>query len=344
MSLSPDGSYAVPISGPDQRLAWLRALWLKAQHIAATAWARTRVVVSTAVRIPKAVATAAVTALSTTAGYTAVVRTVATTVRTFSHAIGMAVRTVGRGLSWLGHTVTDVVGKASPSAAAWLSTTTRRVTDPVRDGLARLGGLLGGVGTVAEHLAHMPLVRTASTTSAKIAGGILAVHAISKGVVAAKIVAVLPASMELVIAATNPWVALAGVGTVTLAAMGIALARLLAANSNGPDDGSDQLADAGDAEVEDVLTDLAEIAKTVHVVIATDGSVLVEGIPASVPAGLREVVARIAADAAIHHVERTLKVRSTPSRDDRRLWTKAAREALIAEAQRPRNWPEQQAA
>jgi hypothetical protein len=366
MSLSPDGSYAVPVSGPSARLAWLRALWVKAQHVATTAWARTRLALSAAVRIPKAVATAAVTALSTTIGYTAVVTTVATTVRTVGRAVGAGVRTVGRGLSWLGRTITDLVGKASPSAAEWLSRTARRVADPVRDAVQRVGGLLSGVGTVAEHLAHMPLVRTASTTAAKITAGVLAVHAISKGAVAAKIVAAVPASMDLVVAATNPWVALAGVGVVTVGAMGIALARLMSARPGTDEDpeddtGPDDTPPSGgvtapavtrptvdpaesEAEVEDILTDLAEIAKTVQVVIDTDGSVVVEGIPTSVPGDLREVVAQIAADGAIRHVERTLRVRPTPSRDDRRLFTKAAREALVSEARRRKEGPEQQAA
>ena len=88
-----------------------------------------------------------------------------------------------------------------------------------------------------------------------------------------------------------------------------------------------------------MLTDLAEIARTVHVVVDTDGSVVVEGIPASVPEELREVVARIAADGAVTHMQRTLRVRPTPSRDDRRLWTKAAREALVAEARRRKSGP-----
>ena len=69
-----------------------------------------------------------------------------------------------------------------------------------------------------------------------------------------------------------------------------------------------------------------------------------EGIPATVPADLREVVARIAADAAVRHMQRTLRVRPTPSRDDRRLWSKVAREALVAEAKRRRQGAEQQAA
>ena len=102
---------------------------------------------------------------------------------------------------------------------------------------------------------------------------------------------------------------------------------------------------AADArDVARVLTDLAEIARTVHVVVQTDGSVVVEGIPASVPEELREVVAQIAADAAVRHMERTLRVRPTPSRSDRRLFTKAAREALIAEAKRRRHGRVQQAA
>ena len=155
--------------------------------------------------------------------------------------------------------------------------------------------------------------------------------------------------MDLVLLLANPWVALAGVGVVTLSAMGIALARLLAAGDHdGPDDSGTEAVMgtvAVDAEeVEGVLTDLEQIARTVHVVVEVDGSVVVEGIPATVPADLREVVARIAADAAIRHMQRTLRVRPTPSRDDRRLFTKAAREAMLAEARRRMNGPEQQAA
>jgi hypothetical protein len=153
--------------------------------------------------------------------------------------------------------------------------------------------------------------------------------------------------MDAIILLTNPWVALGGVAAVTLAAMGIALARLLAAgNDDGPDDGDGEAMPAAEGveAVDAVLTDLAEIAKSVHVVVEVDGSVTVQDIPAAVPADLREVVARIAADAAVTHMQRTLRVRPTPSRDDRRLLTKAAREALIAEAKRRQHRPEAAAA
>ena len=339
-TMTADGSYAVPVSGPSERLAWLRALWLKATGIAKNAWAQARVVLSGAVRLPRWVAQAALSLLSSKAGYDTVVSVVGTGVRAVAHGIDWALTQTGRGLSWLGDTTARLVGRVWPAAEKWLRRTAARVAAPIRDGVQWLGDVLFGTGVVAEGLARTPLVRSASTTGAKVAAGVLAVHAVSKGAVAAKIVAALPASMDLVIMLTNPWIALGAVGVVTLATMGIALARLLAAGSDddGPDDnGTEATAgtvQAAVADVADVLTDLERIARTVHVVVQTDGSVIVEGIPASVPEELREVVAQIAADAAVRHMERTLRVRPTPSRDDRRLFTKAAREALVAEARR----------
>ena len=48
-----DGSYAVPVSGPDPRLAYLRTLWLKVQGVARTAWEHAKVILSGAVRLPR---------------------------------------------------------------------------------------------------------------------------------------------------------------------------------------------------------------------------------------------------------------------------------------------------
>ena len=52
------------------------------------------------------------------------------------------------------------------------------------------------------------------------------------------------------------------------------------------------------------------------------------------PDDLGQAVAEIALDAAMRHIRRTLPVRPNPSRDDRRLFTKAARDAIRAEAAR----------
>ena len=293
--------------------------------------AHARAILSGALRLPRWAASMALSLLSSKAGYATVVHAIGTGVRAVARGIGWAVSKIGQGLSWLGTTTARLVGRVWPAAETWLRHAAARVAAPVREGVTWLGSLLAGTGDIAEGLARTPLVQAASTTGAKVAAGVLAVHAVSKGAVAAKIVAALPATMDLVIAATNPWLALAAVGIVTLSAMGIALARLLSAGdtNHGPDDGGGTEATAGTvqadvADVEDVLTDLAEIARTVHVAVQTDGSVVVEGVPGSVPEDLREVVAQIAADAAIRHMQRTLRVRPTPSRDDRRLFTSPA--------------------
>jgi hypothetical protein len=66
---------------------------------------------------------------------------------------------------------------------------------------------------------------------------------------------------------------------------------------------------------------------------------VVTGIPDAVPEDLGQVVAEIALDAAMRQVRRTLPVRPVPSRDDRRLFAKAARDAVRAEAERHKGHP-----
>jgi hypothetical protein len=69
---------------------------------------------------------------------------------------------------------------------------------------------------------------------------------------------------------------------------------------------------------QEILTDLSIIAGKVNVEIQRDGSVLVTGIPDTVPEDLGQAVAEIALDAAMRQVRRTPPVRPNPSRDDRR--------------------------
>jgi hypothetical protein len=83
-----------------------------------------------------------------------------------------------------------------------------------------------------------------------------------------------------------------------------------------------------------VRTDETVIAAKVNVEIQRDGSVVVTGILDTVPEDLGQVVAEIALEAAMRHIRRTLPVRPVPSSDDRRVLTKAARDAIRAEAQR----------
>ena len=80
--------------------------------------------------------------------------------------------------------------------------------------------------------------------------------------------------------------------------------------------------------------DLERIAAQVNVEESPDGSVLVHGIPVELPDEVGHQVAKIAADAATARLEKVLLHRAIPNRDDRRLLTKSAREALRADGRR----------
>ncbi len=68
--------------------------------------------------------------------------------------------------------------------------------------------------------------------------------------------------------------------------------------------------------------------------VRTDGSVMAHGIPDDIPRRQGERIARIATDAALRQFTRTRKVRPCPSRDDKRLFTKVAKEAIRDQATR----------
>jgi hypothetical protein len=80
--------------------------------------------------------------------------------------------------------------------------------------------------------------------------------------------------------------------------------------------------------------DLERIAAQVNVEVTPDGSVLVHGIPTELPDEVGLQVAKIAADAATARLRKVLQHRTVPNRDDRRLLTKCAREAVRAEGRR----------
>ncbi len=119
--------------------------------------------------------------------------------------------------------------------------------------------------------------------------------------------------------------------------MGLALLRLMRASKDFDSQSEDAAAkepqapqSAGRSEG----VDLEQIARTLNVVVEADGGVVVEGIPADLPEDVREKVAHLAAEAATAQLRRILRHRRVPTRDDRRLFTKVAREAVAAEAQR----------
>ena len=242
--------------------------------------------------------------------------------------------------------VTLAVGYVSARGADW----TLRVTDTIAHkatAVARaVDGAARGAGELVWALAHTTLVRTAVTVAASTASAVFVVHTLTQGLLAFRLVKAMPALMTLVVWATDPWRTLALVGAVAGAAMGIALARLIRTGTRDehwepepptPAAGKKPIPPAPEPQPRPTVVpmiDFEKIAASVTIEITNDGSVVVHGIPDDVPREYGEVIARIATDAALKHWQRTRTSRPTPSRDDRRLFTKAAKEALRKHARK----------
>ena len=213
---------------------------------------------------------------------------------------------------------------------------------------AHIDHVIRTAGEVMWMLLNTAFVRAVSTTAAGIAAGFLVVHEATSGALFEWIVRLTPKAVGWVAWITNPWWCLAGVVASTGLAMILAFLRLLKsadASSHDPDgDGPDQPASAVDwSEWQQSIGGdaLDSLVDQLHVSVAPNGSVTVSGIPDWVPTDLRRPLAKVASDAAIRQWERTARHRPTPSRDDRRLFTKAARDAVrqfgSSRSQRPRS-------
>ena len=341
MSIPLDGTYSVPVSGPSARLAMLRTIMLKAAGVARNAWAHTRTTLQLASRLPKSVAVTVNSVLATTTGYATLTRISRAVLSTAWNGLTRLIRGVGRGARTAVRVVPLAVGFASPGGADFALRVTETIAETVTGLFDRLDGLVRGAGELAWGLAHTKLVRTTVSTAASVASGVFVVHSLSQGLLAVKIVQAAPSLMTAVVWITNPWRTLALVAGVALIAMGFALARLVHGSRNPEEDVPefDPEPPAAAAQVPFTVVpdpeplvepeiDWDAVVSSVRVEITNDGSVVVVGIPNAVPREYGEVIARIATDAALKHWNRTRVSRPCPSRDDRRLFTKAAKEAV----------------
>lgn len=337
MSIPVDGTYSVPVSGPSPHLAMLRAVLLKAADIARIAWAHTRTTVRLTGQLPRSTAVTVASMLSTQTGYAALTSTVRTATRGAWKAVTAAARTVGRAARFGAGLVTLAVGYVSAPGADFTLRLADTIAEPVVGTCRRIDGSVRGLGDLAWALAHTTLVRTTVTLSASVASGVFVGHTLTQGLLAVKLVKAMPWLMTAVVWATNPWRTLALVGAAGVAAMLIALARLIRSTQDDEAPDPEPPVAAGTRPVVVApepapapmpVIDWDAVAASVRIEITNDGSVVVHGIPNSIPTEYGEVIAQIATGAALKHWRRTRTSRPCPSRDDRRLFTKAAKEAV----------------
>lgn len=350
MSSASTHTHTEHVSGPSQFLAMLRAVYLKVSGLLKSAWSQARVVLSASMRLPGTVAASITSMLSSKTGYASVTRGIRGLFSGIWRGICNVARFAGRIIGTAAKGLVTLVGYASPTAAdllyGWLS----KVSVTVEGIATRIDAFVCTVGEVLMMLLNTAMVRTVSTTVAGLAAGMLLIHEATSGALAAWIISQVPALIQVVGWVTNPWISLFMVVLSTLGAMGLAFVRLLNAGkpgSDGPEnEGPDDPAVASDwrrwqESIDEETMD--SLVSGLHVAVAPDGSVSVSGIPDWVPANLRNKLAKVAADAALKQWERTIRSRPNPSRDDRRLFTKAARDAVRGYASGPRHGTRQAA-
>ena len=329
--------YSVTVTGP-----W--APLVTAHHWAHTVWDRARLlwnsVTTTAGRFGRVGATAATTALAvigSDTGYRVTGRLLSSLGRLTGAAATQLARIVGRAAQATGDALLELIAVFSPQAAKWLHATTRRhILTPAEQWATAVRASSCQIGRVLAQLVASPLVQVTTTRAAQAASIILGVHTISRGAVAAKLVAAAPATMDAVIWLTNPTNAIVLVAGVFLLSLGVAAAMLLR-TSRGliPETGEATLATVTPAEADQVTAlptvgtlDLRKIAAALSIDVTTDGSIVVHGIPDHLPTHIGEQVARIAADAAGRRLQQILPLRSALTRDDRSHLTQVARAAV----------------
>lgn len=332
-------TYDVTVTGPSPRMAMLAALIRKMTATGQTGWTRASTFLAGVARHGRTLAHTTLAVIGSPAGYHLAVTGIRTAItaiwRGLKVTASWATRTTGR----LADKAIGLAGTLSPAMGAHLTRVKAAVTRPIL-GAARTAVLwVETAGQLVWMLATTDLVRTCTTRATLAAVTLISLHALTQGALAARVVQALPWTMDAIITITNPPHALAFVAGTMLIAIAVAAARL-ARKVRRPEPPTATAAAAAVPVAEDtqaeivVLTDLAVIAGKVNVEVQRDGSVVVTGIPDTVPPDLGQVVAEIALDAAMRQIRRTLPVRPEPSRDDRRLFTKAARDAIRAEAAR----------
>jgi hypothetical protein len=221
----PD-TVSITVSGPSTALAYARVLAAKARGWAGAVVTYVKMAIRTITRIPKAVANVALSALSTRIGYDTFTTVVGKAARFLGRLASKAVRMVGRGLRKAAGFVTGLVRHVAPKVADAADRASEAVAAVADAVVTTIEVALTSVSQIIGALVRSPLVIVATIRAAGIASAALAVHALTKGAAAARIVRAIPAAMTGVVWATNPWKLLAAVVGVMAGAMAFAAFRL----------------------------------------------------------------------------------------------------------------------
>jgi hypothetical protein len=289
------GTTSRVISGPNPKLAMLRALALRSAFLARQSWHGLRAAGRSIAKAPGWMGQVVLSVLSTPAGYTSAVTLTSTGVRVVLRGADVAIRAVGRLAAIATGTACAAVGSVIPAWRSALIVAHADAVDRINHVYEQATTTIARFADRVRSAAHTGLVQTVATRAAAVTSALLVLHVLTKGAIALHLVQLVPAAAAMVAWLTSPWLAVFGVLSVTAAV----LAYALWATSR---------------------VDLADLDMAVE--ISADGSITVTGIPDQLSPGAQEQAVREASTTALSALNASV---SRPARTRSRTRKPAAR-------------------
>ena len=266
------GTISRVISGPNPKLAMLRALALRSAFLAQQSWHAMKAAGRSIAKAPGWMGQVVLSVLSTPAGYTSAVTLISTGVRLVMRGADCAVRAGGRLAAIATGGLCTAIGSVVPAWRNGLIVAHADAVDRVNHAYEKTTDVITRCADQVRVAAHTGLVQTVATRAAAAASALLVLHVITKGALAMRLVQLVPAAAAVVAWVTSPWLAVLGVIGATATAMAYALWAISRIN-------------------------LEDVDMTVE--IAADGSITVHGIPSRLDSAVQDQAAQAAATAVI---------------------------------------------
>ena len=232
--------YSIEVSGPSAKLAMLRALAHKMLGRLSNIAAAVKVTLTRSARVAKAATTTGLALIGSQAGYQLVRHGVRALVTGAVRLASSGLRLICPRAKAVGRVLMSGLATVSPTAADVTEHVVQQwVVQPVSDVAVKVTGWVRDVADAVWDLSDSGLVKAVTIRSAQAASLVLAVHTITKGAAAAKVVQALPWAMDVVVTVTNPAKVAPWSGSPSSPRLAVAAMRIL--DTEGPDDEPDEV-------------------------------------------------------------------------------------------------------
>ena len=204
------------VSGPNVKIAMLRALAQRAAATAPIVWQWVKRGAALVAKTPGWVGHAVLGVLSTPSGYASAVQLVGTGVKAGWRLLDRAACLAGRGIATVTGLAASTIRHIAPSWGQALIAAHADAVDAVNALHEHVVQRVNDLGQRLEQLALTPPVKTTTTRAAAAASALLVLHVITKGLLASKVLELAPSLAGLVVAATSPWWLLLAVMGITV--------------------------------------------------------------------------------------------------------------------------------